>query len=175
MIKLSPLAFRVTFNGESLIADPTREESLHDALIRALEKHSGSLVAKCGKCKRANGKYVYPIALANGLRADAIIEGNADAQPAPGCEQAAQATWVQKIKAIKLAAEMIGKQEIREVNRNLAEGVEHMGYKDFTEFDCECEDEYIFGEAVHLIEELELPFDAALQVVMSGDQEPRAT
>ncbi|MOA63371.1 hypothetical protein D3C78_1890760 [compost metagenome] len=82
---------------------------------------------------------------------------------------------MQKIKAIKLAAEMIGKKEIRAVNRNLAEGVEHMGYKDFLEFDCSCEDEYIFGEAVHLIEDMELPFDTALQVVMSGDQDASAT
>lgn len=175
MIKRTPLAFRVTFNGESLIADPAREESLHDALIRALEKHSGSLVAKCGKCKRVNGKYLYPIALANGLRADAIIEGNADADAAAGDEQTPLATWEQKIKAIKLSAEMIGKKEIRAVNRYLAVGVEHMEYKDHREFDCSCEDEYIFGEAVHLIEELDLPFDAALQVVLSAEQEPSDT
>jgi len=170
MTKLSPLAFRVTFNGESLIADPTREESLHDGLIRALEKHSGSKVTKCGKCKRTNGKYGYSITLANGLRAVAVIEGNAEAEPAPADEPATLATWAQKIKAIKLAAEVMGKSDIRAVNRNLAEGVEHMEYKDFTEFDCSCEDEYIFGEAVHLIDELELPFDEALKAVLSADQ-----
>ena len=170
MTALSPLAFRVTFNGESLIADPARDESLHDAMIRALEKHSGSSVKTCGKCKRTNGKYGYSIALASGLRAVAVIEGNAESELAPGSEQSPQATWAQKIKAIKLAAEMIGRSEIRKVTRHLAEGVEHMEYKDYTEFDCASEDQYIFGEAVHLIEELELPFDEALQVVMSGEQ-----
>ncbi|KZN20485.1 MULTISPECIES: hypothetical protein [Pseudomonas] len=169
MTALSPLAFRVTFSGESLIADPARDESLHDAMIRALEKHSGSSVNMCGKCKRTNGKYGYSIALANGLRAVAVIEGNAESEPAPGSEQSPPATWAQKIKAIKLAAEMIGRSEIRKVTRHLAEGVEHMEYKDYTEFDCASEDHYIFGEAVHLIEELELPFDEALQVVMSGE------
>jgi hypothetical protein len=80
-----------------------------------------------------------------------------------------QATWAQKIKAIRMAAEGLGKRALREVNRNLAEGVEHMEYKDFREFACTCEDEYIFGEAVHLIEELNLPFDEALKVVMAED------
>lgn len=80
-----------------------------------------------------------------------------------------QATWAQKIKAIRMAAEGVGKRAIREVNRNLAEGVEHMEYKDFREFECTCDDEYIFGEAVHLIEELNLPFDDALKVVMAED------
>jgi predicted nucleic acid-binding protein len=83
--------------------------------------------------------------------------------------QVPQATWAQKIKAIRRAAEGVGKRAIREVNRNLAEGVEHMEYKDFSEFDCSCEDEYIYGEAVHLIEELNLPFDDALKVVMAED------
>ncbi|WP_223508761.1 MULTISPECIES: hypothetical protein [unclassified Pseudomonas] len=46
-----------------------------------------------------------------------------------------------------------------------------MTYKDFEEFDCSCEQEYIFGEAVHLIEELELPFDEALKVVMTEDSQ----
>lgn len=77
----------------------------------------------------------------------------------------APATWAQKIKAITKAAEMTGKRDLRQVNRNLAVGVEHMTYKDFKEFDCSCEEQYIFGEASHLIEELELPFDEALDVV----------
>ncbi len=85
--------------------------------------------------------------------------------------QAPHASWEQKIKAIKRAAEGLGQQAVREVNRNLAEGVEHMTYKDFEEFDCSCEQEYIFGEAVHLIEELDLPFDAALKVVMAEESQ----
>lgn len=85
--------------------------------------------------------------------------------------QVPQATWAQKIKAIRKAAEGVGKRAIREVNRNLAEGVEHMEFKDFQEFDCASEDEYIFGEAVHLIEELNLPFDDALKVVLAEDSQ----
>ena len=85
--------------------------------------------------------------------------------------QASLPTWAQKIKAIKRAAETVGQRAVREVNRNLAEGVEHMEYKDFEEFDCSCEQEYIFGEAVHLIEELDLPFDEALKVVMTEDSQ----
>lgn len=77
----------------------------------------------------------------------------------------APATWAQKILAITKAAEMSGKRDLRQVNRNLAEGVEHMTYKDFKEFGCTCEQQYIFGEASHLIEELELPFDTALDAV----------
>ena len=46
--------------------------------------------------------------------------------------QVPQATWAQKIKAIKRAAEAVSKRAIREVNRNLAEGVEHMEYKAWT-------------------------------------------
>lgn len=77
----------------------------------------------------------------------------------------APATWAQKILAITKAAEMSGKRDLRQVNRNLAVGVEHMTYKDFKEFSCACEQQYIFGEASHLIEELELPFDKALDTV----------
>jgi hypothetical protein len=85
--------------------------------------------------------------------------------------QIPQATWAQKIKAIKRAAEGVGQRAVGEVNRNLAEGVEHMEYKDFREFDCSSEQEYIFGEAVHLIEELDLPFDDALKVVIAEDSQ----
>lgn len=77
----------------------------------------------------------------------------------------APATWAQKILAITKAAEMTGKRDLNQVKRNLAEGVEHMTYKDYREFECSCDQEYIFGEASHLIDELELPFDAALDAV----------
>lgn len=78
-------------------------------------------------------------------------------------------TWAQKIKAIKKAAQSVSADALFQVNRNLAEGVEHMEYKDYTEFECSCEEEYIFMEAVHLIEELKLPFDAALSTVVADD------
>jgi hypothetical protein len=74
----------------------------------------------------------------------------------------APATWAQKILAIRKAAEKTGRHDLHLVKRNLAVGEEHMTYKDYTEFGCSCEQEYIFGEASHLIEERELPFDEAL-------------
>ena len=40
-----------------------------------------------------------------------------------------------------------------------------MTYKDFKEYNCSCEEEYVFGEAMHLIDERELPFDEALAEV----------
>lgn len=85
--------------------------------------------------------------------------------------QAPHASWEQKIRAIKRAAEAVGPRAVREVHRNLAEGVEHMEYKDYSEFDCSCEQEYIFGEAFHLIEELRLPFDEVLKIVMTEDSQ----
>lgn len=77
----------------------------------------------------------------------------------------APATWAQKIVAIRLAAEMTGKQDLHLVKRCLAVGEEHMTYKDFTEFGCTCEEQYIFDEASHLIEERNLPFEKALDAV----------
>ena len=85
------------------------------------------------------------------------------------CEPASAATWTQKITAIKLAAERTNKSAVRQVTRNLDVGIEHMEYKDFTEFGCCSEEQYIFGEAVHLIEELGLPFDQALLDVMLSE------
>jgi predicted nucleic acid-binding protein len=114
-------------------------------------------------------------------RNDVVCKASCEAAPAYAATiiaaevtnvvQVPQATWAQKIKAIRKAAEGVGKRAIREVNRNLAEGVEHMEFKDFQEFDCASEDEYIFGEAVHLIEELNLPFDDALKVVLAEDSQ----
>ena len=77
----------------------------------------------------------------------------------------APATWAEKILAIKLAAEKTGKHDLHLVKRCLAVGEEHMTYKDHTEFGCSCELQYIFGEASHLIEERDLPFDEALAEV----------
>jgi len=74
----------------------------------------------------------------------------------------APATWAEKILAIRKAAEKTGKHDLHLVKRNLAVGEEHMTYKDFNEFSCSCEEEYVFGEAMHLIDERELPFDEAL-------------
>lgn len=87
--------------------------------------------------------------------------------PQTECVQEPQATWAQKILAIKLAAGRVGKSAMRQVDFNLNEGIEHMGYKDYEEFGCDNEDHYIFGEAVHLIEELELPFNEALCEVLA--------
>lgn len=90
------------------------------------------------------------------------------------CKHEISATWAQKIRAIGIAAANVSDEQAREravllVKRNLAEGVEHMTYKDFNEFDCSCEEQYIFGEAVHLIEELNLPFNEALNSVLHED------
>jgi len=94
---------------------------------------------------------------------------NSTGNPANPMQRASepQATWAQKIVAIKLAAERVGKKVLREVEFNLNEGVEHMEYKDYKEFDCDSEEQYIFGEAVHLIEELDLPFNEALCEVLA--------
>ena len=80
---------------------------------------------------------------------DSTFAGDTATANGPLGVQAPNASWEQKIKAIKRAAEAVGEQAAREVNRNLAEGVEHMTYKDFREFACTSEQEYIFGEAVH--------------------------
>lgn len=77
----------------------------------------------------------------------------------------APATWAEKILAIRKAAEKTGNTNLHLVKRNLAVGEEHMTYKDHTEFGCSCEQQYIFGEASHLIEERDLPFDEALAEV----------
>lgn len=71
------LAFRLNFNGTPLIADPNENESLHEAMTRTIAQHAGSEVLDCGRCKKAGEHYSYPITLANGLKARAIVEGNA--------------------------------------------------------------------------------------------------
>jgi hypothetical protein len=82
------------------------------------------------------------------------------------CHHESKATWAQKIFAIKRAVQGMTELNVREVEACLDRGIDHMKYKDFTEFDCENEDEYIFGEAVHLIEYLNLPFHQALKDVL---------
>jgi hypothetical protein len=80
-----------------------------------------------------------------------------------------KATWAQKIRAIEKAARSVGEQAAHRVKRKLERGAEHMQYKDYRDFKYDCEEQYIFGEAAHLIQQLELPFDAALEVVMVDD------
>lgn len=93
-------------------------------------------------------------------------ESQAASQSSTADAPASEPTWAQKISAIKLAAERTSQKAVRLVKLNLDEGIEHMEYKDFTEFNCKSEEQYIFGEAVHLIEEMELPFDQALEDVL---------
>lgn len=82
-------------------------------------------------------------------------------------QQIDRATWSQQIEAIKLAAERVSRSAVRQVEVSINRGIEHMGYKDHTEFNCSCEEEYIFGEAEHLIDELHLPFRAAIDDVIA--------
>ena len=77
------------------------------------------------------------------------------------------ATWNDKIIAILQAASCMGENILKQVAHRIAIGREHMEYKDFTEFDCTCEDQYIFQEAQHLIEAHRLPFDMALNVTVN--------
>ena len=71
------LAFRLNFNGMPLIADPSENESLHEAMTRTIAKHAGSEVLDCGRCKKSGEHYSYLITWANGLKGRAIVEGNA--------------------------------------------------------------------------------------------------
>lgn len=71
-------AFGIRFNGASLTATPSFDESLHDAMIRAIEGYAGTQVAECGRCKRtSDGFYRYPILLKGGKRGIALIEVSA--------------------------------------------------------------------------------------------------
>jgi hypothetical protein len=77
------------------------------------------------------------------------------------------ATWNDKIIAILQAASCMGENILKQVAHKISIGRQHMLYKDFAEFDCDCEDHYIFQEAEHLIEEHRLPFDMALNVTVN--------
>ncbi|MBI6727451.1 hypothetical protein YA0089_27930 [Pseudomonas viridiflava] len=83
--------------------------------------------------------------------------------------QAVQATWAQKIRALRLAAQGMTSIDVAHVKLHLDRGTEEIYYKDHAEFNCENDDHYIFGEAEHLIEERNIPFDAALEVVLRED------
>lgn len=76
MPKYSSLAFRLSFNGAGLIADPKDTETMHDAMTRTIEKHAGCKIAELGRCKRAGENYRYPVVLANGTRGQVFVEGN---------------------------------------------------------------------------------------------------
>lgn len=80
------------------------------------------------------------------------------------------ATWDQKIRAITLAAAQHSDSALQSVNLCLERGVEHMEFKDPAEFDCSGPEEYIFAEAEHLIDELDLQFEQALATVLRLDQ-----
>lgn len=154
---------------------------------RASTRHDYGCVGSYVKCGTADKWHKSGRILATSETPnDLVSKASCDATPVPEKANVAgeaamanetlgvqilQATWAQKIKAIKRAAETVSKRAIHEVNRNLAEGVEHMEYKDYREFDCTCDQEYIFGEAVHLIEELDLPFDDALKAVIAEDSQ----
>jgi hypothetical protein len=77
MTTLSKLAFRFAFNGSDLVADPSDEESLHEAMLRTITDHAGSPVAECGRCKRVGEAYTYPITLDNGVRGTVVFEASA--------------------------------------------------------------------------------------------------
>lgn len=78
-------------------------------------------------------------------------------------------TWPDKINAIKVAANWHSDEALAHINRCLALGQSHMEYKDHRDFDCESEEQYIFQEAEHLIEQYNLPFNMALNSVV-GDR-----
>lgn len=78
MTTLSNLAFKFSFNGASLVADPVGVESMHDAMRRCIADHAGSLVSEIGRCKLVSGNYTYPITLSNGSQGMVVIEGNAE-------------------------------------------------------------------------------------------------
>lgn len=77
MSKTNALAFKILYNGTTLVANPTDTESLHNAMTRAIEQHAGTRVAEWGRCKKAGEHYRYPITLANGKRAEVFVGGNA--------------------------------------------------------------------------------------------------
>lgn len=77
MVLQNSLAFRLNFNGTPLIAAPSENESLHEAMTRTIAQHAGSEVSDCGRCKKTGEHYSYPITLANGIKGRAIVEGNA--------------------------------------------------------------------------------------------------
>lgn len=71
-------AFGISFNGAYLTATPSSDESLHDAMIRAIEVHAGVQVESCGRCKRtSDGYYRYPIQLDGGKQVLAFIKASA--------------------------------------------------------------------------------------------------
>lgn len=84
-------------------------------------------------------------------------------------DQAPQATWAQKIRALRLAVQGMTSTDVAYVEMNLNRGAEEIYFKDHKEFDCENDDHYVFGEAEHLIEERNIPFAAALEVVLLED------
>lgn len=71
------LAFRITFNGTELLAEPRDCESLYEAMSRAIEQHAGSLVNQWGRCKKRGEHYIYPVLLKSGLRGSVLIEESA--------------------------------------------------------------------------------------------------
>lgn len=76
MPKYSSLAFRLSFNGTCLIADPRETETMQDAMTRTIEKHAGCKIVELGRCKRAGENYRYPVVLTNGTRGQVFVEGN---------------------------------------------------------------------------------------------------
>lgn len=77
LFKPNDLAFSIIFNGTKLLANPTDNESLHNAMTRAIEQHAGTRVSEWGRCKKAGEHYRYPITLANGTRGDVLVGCNA--------------------------------------------------------------------------------------------------
>lgn len=75
--KSNDLAFSIIFNGTELLANPTDNESLHNAMARTIEQHAGTRVAEWGRCKKAGEHYRYPITLANGKRGEVLVGNNA--------------------------------------------------------------------------------------------------
>lgn len=62
-----------------------------------------------------------------------------------------------KIKSLRVAAKAHSVEADRVVTGALSRGEHHMTFKDFTEFDCVSEAQYIYQEAEHLIEQFDLP------------------
>lgn len=75
-------------------------------------------------------------------------------------------SWKDKIAAIKVAANAVSEKALSDVESALKLGEQHMQYKDHRDFDCSCAEEYIFGEAEHLIEQYRLPFKMSLGTVI---------
>ena len=61
-----------------------------------------------------------------------------------------------KIQNLKKAAKAHSVNAEKVVLAALARGAEHMTYKDFREFDCVSQEQYIYQEAEHLIEQFDL-------------------